>query len=377
MRRSRILFILHLPPPVHGASISNRNLINSGIIRDNYEMDLINFQFASSMANLKKFTFLKVFKSFVYALKIIRKISTHRPDLVYYTLSPSGYAFYRDAIYVSIIKLFHVRIVFHLHGKGVKKSTEKSGLKKYIYQQVFKNCHVICLTNNLVKDIEDVSSAVPYIVPYGIPIHTNSGNKKLHTKDSTAQILFLSNYVENKGILVLIDALSLLKEKGFTFHARLVGAPTDLSMLDVVHYIKTKDLENHIEVVGPKFNDEKHIEYENSDIFVFPTFYFNEAQPLVNLEAMQHSLPIVTTTEGGIPETVINNETGFIIEPRNVLQLAEKLALLIEDRSLRIDMGEKGYERFINNYTLDHFITNIDKTFRQILVSSHVTIPSH
>jgi glycosyltransferase involved in cell wall biosynthesis len=82
---------------------------------------------------------------------------------------------------------------------------------------------------------------------------------------------------------------------------------------------------------------------------------------------MQFGLPVISTFEGSIPDIVINNETGFLVETQNAQMLAEKIAILLKDKDLRIEMGKKGYERFINNYTLNHFENSMNKTFWKIL----------
>ena len=129
----RILCIMHLPPPLHGASQSNYNLAKSNLINSHYKLQIINLQFSSSLTDLRKFSFLKIWKALKYAVIICYEISNFKPDLVYLTLSPNGFAFYRDAFYTFIVKLFRVKILFHLHGKGIKKAVEKSTFRKSIY----------------------------------------------------------------------------------------------------------------------------------------------------------------------------------------------------------------------------------------------------
>ena len=362
----KVLCIMQLPPPIHGASLMNSYLSKSKVINDSFNVQVVNLQFASLLKDLKKFSFLKVFKSIYYAGAIFYKVIKYRPHLVYFTISPSGYAFYRDAVYVLILKLFGSKILFHLHGKGIKKETERSSLKRKLYKFVFKNTSVICLANNLTEDIKPVYTAVPYVIPCGIPIHPKS-NQKTHKSENIIQILFLANYIENKGILKLIDAVKILKDQEFIFNVRLVGAPTDLSVEAIENYVRVRDLENCVQVVGPRYDEEKYNEFLTADIFVFPTFYSNEAFPLVNLEAMQFSLPVISTDEGGISEAVINDVTGFVIEPRNTQELADKLSLLIKDKNLREEMGIKGKDRFFKHYTLQHFEENIKNVFDTII----------
>ena len=134
----RILFLGQIPPPLHGASIMNSYVINSEVIRTNFSIESVNFQFAKSIKEIEKFSFLKVYKAFLCGFEIVKKVIIQKPDLVYFNLAPKGFAFYRDAFYVFLLKLLKRKIVFHLHGKGIKKNVENNFLKKYNM--------IVCLT---------------------------------------------------------------------------------------------------------------------------------------------------------------------------------------------------------------------------------------
>ncbi|MGC3947776.1 MAG: glycosyltransferase family 4 protein [Chryseolinea sp.] len=358
---------MHLPPPLHGASQSNSYLSKSELIKKSFSVDIINLQFAATVADLQTFTLRKIWKGLKYGAIIWRKVRSFKPDLVYFTLSPNGLAFYRDALYTILLKAFGCRIIFHLHGKGIKKASDSSSLHKTIYRMVFNNTQVICLTNSLHKDIDDVSFAKPFIVPYGIKVDKALCDIPFKNTNERVLILYLGNYKESKGVLILIDALTILKKKGYDFQARLVGAAADLTVEDIKKYVDGAGLAGDVLVTGPIYGSEKFAEYKAADIFAFPTFYPNEAFPLVNLEAMQFGLPVVSTNEGGIAEEIINNETGFVIEPQNVEELTDRLAKLINDAELRRGMGEKGRKVFFERYTLEHFEQNMKEVFESAL----------
>ena len=56
---------------------------------------------------------------------------------------------------------------------------------------------------------------------------------------------------------------------------------------------------------------------------------------------MQFSLPVISTFEGGIPEIVIDGETGFLVETQNAKMLSEKIAILLKDKDLRLKWEKK------------------------------------
>ena len=138
----RLLFIVQLPPPLHGASLINSYILNSNLIRSNFNIETVNLHFAESIQELGKFSIKKVFRTFIYCFEIVKKVIKHKPDLVYFNLTPKGFAFYRDAFYVFILKLLRRKIVFHLQSKGIKENIRQSNIKKQLYKLVFKNTDI-------------------------------------------------------------------------------------------------------------------------------------------------------------------------------------------------------------------------------------------
>ena len=96
--------------------------------------------------------------------------------------------------------------------------------------------------------------------------------------------------------------------------------------------------------------------FENPPVLpLFPTFYHNECFPLVLLEAMEHGLPCISTTEGGIPGIVDDGKTGFLVPKHDVAVLADKILLLLNDSVLRSNMGKVGREKSEKEFTLEVF----------------------
>jgi len=70
-----------------------------------------------------------------------------------------------------------------------------------------------------------------------------------------------------------------------------------------------------------------------------------EGCPVAILEAMSHSLPVVSTWHAGIPEAVVDGTTGYLTEEGNTVAMAERIVALVQDPVLRRQMGISGWER--------------------------------
>ena len=167
-------------------------------------------------------------------------------------------------------------------------------------------------------------------------------------------LLFLSNLIPSKGVYVLLDACRILKDKGLDFQCNFVGGETkEIDRARFEAEVQRRGLEGMVRYEGPKYGEEKEEYWRSSDVFVQPTF--EDCFPLTILEAMQHGLPVVSTTEGAVPDMVADGVNGFVCERKDVSGLAGALERLITDASLRMRMGEVGRKRYEEEFTLERF----------------------
>lgn len=360
----RILFVLHLPPPVHGAAMVGKYIHDSRIINDSYHCEFVNLAMAGNMENIGRFSFSKGISLFKLLWLIKKKMRKMRPLLVYVTPNAGGNAFFKDFIVVQVIKMLGGNVVLHFHNKGVRVNSEKYA-NDFLYKLFFKHTKIILLSQLLYPDISKyVKEDEVYYCANGIPQIEFKRNKRMQT----VHILFLSNLIISKGVLQLLDACKILSEKELDFKCILVGAETgEMTAKRLAYEIHTRGVEERLEYLGKKYGEDKEIVWNDADIFVFPSFYPNECFPLVLLEAMQHGLPCVSTNEGAIPDIVEDGRTGFVVEKNNPKQLAEKIEQLMIDEPLRISMGLQGKRKFQEKYTLEAFEKNMVDIFHQVL----------
>ena len=360
----KILFILHMPPPVHGAAMMGKYIHDSKLINGTFECKYINLTLAKDLNDIGK-SGLKKLNYFIRLLKNIRHIvKEFQPDLCYVTPNSKGGAFYKDFIVIQFLKLLNCKIIVHYHNKGVSSNQNKF-IDNLLYKKFFKDIRVILLAKALYNDIDKyVSKESVYICPNGIP-EIRSETQFNTNNTAIPHLLFLSNLLIDKGVFTLLDACKIVKEKGYDFMCYFVGGETaELNTKTFNNELLERGLSDRIQYLGKKFGLEKEECFNNSDIFILPTY--NECFPLVLLEAMQHQLPCIATREGGIPDIIEDGKTGFIINKRNPEILAEKIIILLNNKDLCKQMGENGREKYLKNFTLNCF----EQTLKNILLKT-------
>lgn len=350
--KPKILFIMHMPPPVHGAAMVGQYIHDSKVINEAFDCHYLNLTLARNLNDIGKGG-IKKLVNFIRQLNKIRKtVKRIKPDTCYVTPNAKGGAFYKDFLVVMLLKQMRQNIVIHYHNKGVATRQDKT-IDNFLYKRFFDGLKIILLADVLYGDIKKyVRKENVFICPNGIP--TNTACNK-HTANEIPHILFLSNMIASKGVWELVEACRILKEKGISFKCDFVGKWSDIAEDDFNAAIREKSLEDCVKAYGAKYGEEKEKCFDHTDIFVFPTYYNNECFPIVLLEAMQHGLPCISTTEGGIPNIIDNGKTGFIVEKHNATQLADKIAWLISHPKQSKEMGENGYRKYQKEFTLSVF----------------------
>ena len=109
----------------------------------------------------------------------------------------------------------------------------------------------------------------------------------------------------------------------------------------------------------PKWNH-----YRQADIFSFPSYFHSETFPVVLLEAMSFSLPIVTTRWRGIPDVVKEGDNALLVTPKDVYSCAQALERLITSSELRSRMAASGRRHFVENFTVGAYRQSMGRVFK-------------
>lgn len=353
-----------LPPPVHGAALRNKSLMESKLINESFDLIPLPLFFANEVKDIGKFSFRKLYLTLVYCIRLIGILYKRKVNLAYFTMSPSGFAFYRDVLIVAILRVFNVKRVYHFRIKGIQQ-TAATLIGRKLVKFVFKNADVICLSVHHLTDITGFNNRRAFIIPNGIKVELNLEHPAVAVKNVPLKILFISNLGRKKGIFDLVEALNILHKEGIPFACDIVGAEHDISFKELEQEVKEKGLVEQVTIGGAKFGAEKLIMLNEADLFVFPTCF--ELFPGVVLEAMQFGKAIVASTEGSIPEIIDDRVNGFLVPKQDPVSLAKKMKELLLDEELRLTLGKKAQEKFFASFTLEQFEKKMKDTFEALM----------
>lgn len=193
-------------------------------------------------------------------------------------------------------------------------------------------------------------SRLVHVIPYGMEVGENGAQ----TKHDRLVAGVAANLEHWKGIDVLLEA------------ARLVQSPLRLEIYGVGS--KRTELERQAEGLDAHFNGFVQNPLAGLDVLVQPSRADN--LPLAILEAMAAGLPVIGTRVGGIPELVIDGETGLLVEPERPDELAAALDSLAASPERRLELGLRGRERVQEHFSADGIARRTVALYEELCGSS-------
>jgi glycogen synthase len=190
--------------------------------------------------------------------------------------------------------------------------------------------------------------------------------------DGRIRLLFVGRLERRKGVDLLLDAAGALLRKFTNLEFYLVGNDTPHTELAGRTYREdflsqhgsNADIRDRVVFAGRASDHELAQYYADADIFCLPSRY--ESYGLVLVEAMSFGLPCVTTKAGGMAEIVENDVTGIVVEPEDMLALANGLARLVTDEGLRDQMGKAARKRFLEKFSISATIPRTIRFYTEI-----------
>jgi colanic acid/amylovoran biosynthesis glycosyltransferase len=174
-------------------------------------------------------------------------------------------------------------------------------------------------------------------------------------------IIAVGRLIAKKGFVDLLRACRLLMERGKSFRCEIIGeGPLEQELRKEIAQF---DLQDFVELPGAKPQHEIREHLAAATAFVLPSVIDPDGGmdnlPTVIMEAMAAGLPVVSTSVGGIPEMVIENETGFLEPPGDIAALAVSIERLFDDIGLARRLGEGGFQRARELFSIEKNVRSL------------------
>lgn len=267
---------------------------------------------------------------------------------------------------VNLKKKYKKPLLMTVYGEDITRYTKQIP-SKYLTGLSLKNADaIICQSKFLENEIRKtgISNKKFFIIPMGVntknfsPKDKNKARQASNLLKNKKIILFVGHLVTRKGLEYLIRAIKRVLKNDKNILCCIIGkGPLEEHLKKLTSDLGLND---YIRFLGTKTNKEV-IPYMNAcDIFVLPSL--NEGLPVVLCEALACGKPVVATKVAGTPE-LVNNDVGYLVNPKDVNDLAEKILLALNKKWKKEKILKRAQE-----FSVKNSVRKLMKIYRSFLV---------
>jgi len=178
-----------------------------------------------------------------------------------------------------------------------------------------------------------------YLVPDAETLLKSLSTNKVKNLDLKQPIfLYVGRITARKGIKTLLEACAILKKQGYSDYTLLIVGKGD-QQEELEAFIREQDFSEQVNWVGWVDYGSLGAYFQQADIFVFPTF--EDVWGMVVPEAMVFGKPVLCSNGAASCELIVEGENGYIFDPSNAKELAEKMQVFLDIPDLVESMGER------------------------------------
>lgn len=303
---------------------------------------------------------IKLFNPFTY-IKLLTLISHEKPDVIHLVLEDmiSGITFL-------LLKLKKYKLILTEHDTSPHKGEK---LIETIHVQFTKHLvrnvsdRIIVHGSNLKKDLisKGVSEKKIKVIPHGDYTYYLKWAKNIEEEQNS--VLFFGRILDYKGLDYLINAVPTIASAIPNVKIIIAGSGDFTKYSSMIHDQKYFEIHNRF------IQDEEVAEFfQRSCLVALP--YIDGSQSGIIPIAYAFKKPVIVTKVGSILEVVDNGITGFIIPPKNSEALAMAIIKILSDNSLRLRMGQNGYEKMIDELSWEKIAVETTNVYQELIGDS-------
>ncbi len=311
--------------------------------------------------NLPGRNFSKGMQAFGAMGKLFLAMMFGRPDVVHFHVSFYN-SFHRKRLLSHLPRWFRVPYVALLVSGGFETFLQKHPGNIPLARQFFDRAASVIVLSESWKNVMEKYTSNPRL-----RVIYNTTSLKEFEKACAVEhpeavvVLFFSRLSRTKGLSDLLEAVPEVAAKCPNVLFRVCGYG---NAEKARKRVSERGCDAHVEILGWIPGEQKYGHFLGAHVYVLPSYF--EGMPGSVLDAMASHLPVVATKVGGIPEQVIDGETGYLIEPGDVSSLSDRLVRLCSDEKLRNQMGEAAFRRFNERFSPDRVLDRLMGIYREV-----------
>lgn len=342
----KLLFSGELPPrSVNG--VANSNDINVEFLSERFCV----FK-DEEFVDLKYHGIVSIGKFYFFLVRLIRIVILsfkNKFDYFYIVFSTSTAGALKTLVIIILFRIFNSKTscVVHLHRGDLDLFVERRILNKLLFK------YVICMTSKIIVLSEMTRNFIEakFDRCNGVFVLPNTVNEECYwsiyennfaPRKSQKKFVFISNYIQEKGILLLLESFSKLDD---SFHLSCFGNFSDPKLQDKILSFAS----NRVRINGPIFGKEKFLEMQRADALILPSF--NEGKPIVILESLLVGTPFIAPKVGYIEEMVFDNYP-FLYEKNTIKDLIDIIVkFTLFDNEEMLALRDSLRKHYLDNYS--------------------------
>ncbi len=240
---------------------------------------------------------------------------------------------------------------------------------KWLINNSFKTITNSSATKNSYSRL-DLNEDKFQVIPFGVDMNFF---KPLNTPKNgeVFQILSVGYFIERKGFEYLIKAVKEVLKEYNNVTLKIIGSGP---LKNKLQYLITElKLVNQVKLIGNVSDNELLQLYNSSDLFILPSITDTQGNTeglgVVLLEAMACELPVIGSRVGGIPDIIIDNESGLLVNEKDIPELSTKIKYLIDNEELRRKLATNGLNRVNEKFSWNQLMNSYLNIYKKTLLA--------
>lgn len=266
-----------------------------------------------------------------------------------------------------------IPLATYFYGDDVGIGKHKKFLKT-LYKDLIKEGDLfLALSNDMKIDLINIGFPAEKIKVLHLGVNMNLFKPRPKAKNGKIIFTTVGRFHKFKGAQDTISAFAKVHSIHNNIKLRIVGDGPYINNLK--RQVNLLNLDNSITFINNFIAKSPHRvvlnEISNCDVFMLTTFQdesgVKTGTPVVLMEAQACAKPCISTFYAGIPEIVMNNETGFLVKQRDINEITKAMIKFIEDKELRISFGEAGSKYIMNEFNQEKQMKKLSNLYKELI----------